>query len=197
VGGQQEILHRGQLVFDAFSGFNTLVKGVLDFRHLGHEVGYLDKRRRGAATGENKLDMGRFIFNELEDFLRRDKAEETGAIDFVEDHEVVLAAGNILPGGGEGGLCLDFFGRINGPFISDELAQAEAGYLDVGQGSERFKFALGGTTLDEENNRYFQSVTGRPENRAQRGGRFTLAIAGENLDKASGGFFSQGRSFLP
>jgi hypothetical protein len=94
---------------------------VLDFHHLGNEVGHLDKPFIGIAAGQDKLDMGRFVFNELDDFIRFEEFKVDSNIDFIQHHEVVATADDSFPGGGEGGYSLFFFFRVDIAFI-DKLA---------------------------------------------------------------------------
>jgi hypothetical protein len=178
------------LIFDAFAGFDTFIKGVLDFHHFGYQVGHLENAVIGIATGKDKLYVRRSVFDELDDVVKLDEFIFQGDIHFVQHHKVIAAAVDGLTRGCQGCFRLLFFLRLDIKGVG-KLPETGFKYLDIGEFEQGFKFAVGIIALHEKNDEYFKAVTGRPEYGAQGCGRLALAVAGKDLDQPLAVFSSQ------
>src|SRR5215211_7786623 len=171
-------------VLDALAGLDALVEGVLDLHHLGHGVGQVDHRPGGVAPGDHHVGPRRPVAQGGDHVVLGDPAVLHRVGDFVEDDQVVVAAGQLpgrhVPGVAALGHRLVEVGRLPGeavaqgvPFDAEVLAQLALPGLPL-------------VALDELHDHHPPAAGPGPAHDPERGRRLALAVAGVDEDDRRG-----------
>src|SRR5258705_775176 len=85
------------LEIDALLGVHSVVVRVLDEDHLRDQIGLGDEIGRGAASGEDQVEVGGLFVDEGQEIVERQEAQRHGDVDLVQDHHPVVAGLHLLP----------------------------------------------------------------------------------------------------
>ena len=157
---------------------------MLDHLHLGDQIGGLDQRLGRVAAGDDDVDVGRLVVaQERDHFVDRQIVVAEHDVEFVEQHDLVLAGGDdrlgALPGGaGRGEVALAILG-LPGEALAHRVDRHE-----VAEFLQRDALAGLPLALDELDDGDRHAVAEGAEDHAEGGRRLALALAGVDDQQA-------------
>ena len=168
---------------------------MFDFFDFADRIGQFDDCFGRVTAGENQIQRGRLVFDQIDDVLQGNEFEINRYVDFIEDDHVVFSGGDCffrqfkaLPGQ------LDIHG--GGVIAHDEAVQAGS---ENGQARQIF---LGGHELavvaafHKLHDKNFIPLADGAKRLAESGSGLSLAVAGNHDDQTAVAGVWQRRSFL-
>lgn len=78
--------------------FDILLVGMLDLKDFADRVREVNDIRVGVASGDDQMHLLRFPLDQIQHLWQIDQLELQCVVDFIENDDFVVAAGDLLPG---------------------------------------------------------------------------------------------------